>query len=583
LIGVILLALFMSAPQLMMAFQYSVHLYLSGRSGMFQLPGLGQPVSYSSILDSAPFGQDQFNYCYAQVRQGSKREFDWQIAAIDPDTGTWSIRNSSVLRQGFSTLQLMNFGDRLWVINYGAGNNPSFEVVDDAVLPSALVPPGVWTQEEMRFLLNGEPAFIQTFPNGCVVSAFDGTAWKNESVVVLPDLDRDWMIGQARVKFGAVSRLTYQNNGSRIHTFLHVADGRCFHREGIELTPMTVPSTSRGRQLGAMPDLSAEPASALNTANTNDGIAGWSLVRDQSGSVKYQYECVVGGRPAVLFVDDVAGGNPMGHLFRLDGAQWTEVAAQPFPFGSDKFRVVCCRDRQKSYIVATTSTGKSHVYVWEETGVRATNGGSASYSALLQFYAGVLIIFVGALVLGIALGLGTWILMWWFTKPDYGFGNQTVKLASLGRRGLARLIDLMLIVGTTIGLGWLMTLNLDWGSLIEAANLRLEHPTVPVATRAAVIIAAWLAASVLSLLVVQGKWGITPGKWWCGLRTLRTTLRPCGFARSLVRETVLSIDVCSFLCWTPGILSIAFSDCRQRLGDLAAETVVVEVRSLPER
>ena len=83
-------------------------------------------------------------------------------------------------------------------------------------------------------------------------------------------------------------------------------------------------------------------------------------------------------------------------------------------------------------------------------------------------------------------------------------------------------------------------------------------------------------------MVTQAKWEITPGKWLCRLRTVRTSLRPCGFARSLAREIVFFVDCGNFICWTPGILSIALTDHRQRLGDLVADTIVVE-KGAPEK
>jgi uncharacterized RDD family membrane protein YckC len=86
----------------------------------------------------------------------------------------------------------------------------------------------------------------------------------------------------------------------------------------------------------------------------------------------------------------------------------------------------------------------------------------------------------------------------------------------------------------------------------------------------------------LMLVIMQAR-GATPGKWLCGIRTLQTTLQPCGFARSLARELLLCVDNVNFVAWTPGILCIALTDCRQRIGDLVADTLVVEVRSLPRR
>ena len=144
-----------------------------------------------------------------------------------------------------------------------------------------------------------------------------------------------------------------------------------------------------------------------------------------------------------------------------------------------------------------------------------------------------------------------------------------------------RLIDFALIGLTTLGLGAALTRGLDWLSLLEAINLHVDHPTVPIAARATAILALWLASYVLTLLIVRGRTDLTTtGKWLCGLRMLRSILKPCGFARSLAREVVLCVDACHFLCWAPGIVTIPLTDCRQRLGDLVADTLVVEAKSL---
>ena len=81
------------------------------------------------------------------------------------------------------------------------------------------------------------------------------------------------------------------------------------------------------------------------------------------------------------------------------------------------------------------------------------------------------------------------------------------------------------------------------------------------------------------LVVVEGAYGVTPGKWLCGLRTKRTTLRPCGFARAILRDVLLCIDVPFLLTPIPAVLSCAGTSHRQRLGDRVADTVVVETRS----
>ena len=88
------------------------------------------------------------------------------------------------------------------------------------------------------------------------------------------------------------------------------------------------------------------------------------------------------------------------------------------------------------------------------------------------------------------------------------------------------------------------------------------------------IIAMWVGG-ILILSVMEGLWGITPGKWLCGIRTLRTTLRPCGVLRAFARELLVYIDSVFLMIWLPGVLLIAFTPHWQRLGDLTADTVVV--------
>ena len=121
--------------------------------------------------------------------------------------------------------------------------------------------------------------------------------------------------------------------------------------------------------------------------------------------------------------------------------------------------------------------------------------------------------------------------------------------------------------------------DFDWLSLAESIELKLDHPTLHTAYHVLNTLVILLILETLFLVVIQGCWGITPGKWLCGLRTLRTTLRPCGIARSLVREVMLVAETFQLICWLPPMLSIALTNQRQRLGDLVSDTIVVEAKT----
>ena len=57
------------------------------------------------------------------------------------------------------------------------------------------------------------------------------------------------------------------------------------------------------------------------------------------------------------------------------------------------------------------------------------------------------------------------------------------------------------------------------------------------------------------------------------IRVVGTDLRPCGFGRALIRNLLKLVD--GFFNFLVGILLVAFTPEWQRLGDLAARTIVI--------
>jgi uncharacterized RDD family membrane protein YckC len=70
--------------------------------------------------------------------------------------------------------------------------------------------------------------------------------------------------------------------------------------------------------------------------------------------------------------------------------------------------------------------------------------------------------------------------------------------------------------------------------------------------------------------------GRTPGKRAVGLRVVRSGGRPVTFVRSMLRNIMRVIDAIGF--YLIGMLSIFITNNNQRLGDLAADTLVVRDR-----
>ena len=71
--------------------------------------------------------------------------------------------------------------------------------------------------------------------------------------------------------------------------------------------------------------------------------------------------------------------------------------------------------------------------------------------------------------------------------------------------------------------------------------------------------------------------GRTPGKSITGLRVVRSSGRPLDFTASMIRNVLRLVDGMT-LSYLPTIVSIAVTRRNQRLGDLAADTIVIRDR-----
>ncbi len=128
-------------------------------------------------------------------------------------------------------------------------------------------------------------------------------------------------------------------------------------------------------------------------------------------------------------------------------------------------------------------------------------------------------------------------------------------LAGLGSRFAASLIDLALK-----GL-------LIFGALLAASQIG----DLGVAVFSIVSFAIYFGYDVAFEVLANGR---TPGKRWTGLRVLRDDGRPVDLLSSAIRNVVRLVDGLP-LSYLPAMVSILVTKRNQRLGDLAASTIVV--------
>lgn len=133
-------------------------------------------------------------------------------------------------------------------------------------------------------------------------------------------------------------------------------------------------------------------------------------------------------------------------------------------------------------------------------------------------------------------------------------------LAGLGSRALAGLIDLilkgLLILALFVALLTIIDGDLAYAILIPSTAL------------------TWIGYDMAFELRGGGR---TPGKRRAGLRVVRSSGRPVDLTASAIRNFLRLIDGLA-LMYAPTVISILVTRRNQRIGDLAADTVVIRER-----
>ena len=568
-VAVWLLTFFLSVPFGYFVFQVGSSVLWSVRRGSPLLPSVPgfaqQQISYSEF-SYARLWQDQFVIVRPDHKKimaqpainGLRTVMDWKVSLVDPESGESKDTPWELNGNGYSTEII---GDRLL---FSSGKQ-QFEVIGNVLQPADFP-----SRNDSLIVLDHEIARIRWHAplEKFYVSRQTSEGWVDESFVVLPTDKRapPQRIAVAEPKLECLYR------GDVIFAFLKTG-GQLYFHEGL-------PCQKIDRQGQPIPFEKNESKSA----EVDQASTGWSVVRNEDVNANWtdhQYGTLFEEKPAALIVDQGSAGYSIGHFYKFNGHEWSEIASLPFPFGSTEFRVLTRSGSQSPFIVATTSTGTAFAYVVEPPGFRriertgpAETWKHVCRNLLIHLSSPVIVVFLSMLP-----ALGIWLLLARFKDAHYEFGIQTVQLASLGRRGLARLIDLAWMILLPLAVGLIGRHDFDWLSLAEAIKLKIDHPTLHSVHQILITLVILVFVELVFLVAIQGFRGITPGKWLCGLRTRRTTLRSCGFARSLLRELMLVAETLQLTCWLPPVLSIGLTPLRQRLGDFVSDTIVIEATS----
>ena len=140
-------------------------------------------------------------------------------------------------------------------------------------------------------------------------------------------------------------------------------------------------------------------------------------------------------------------------------------------------------------------------------------------------------------------------------------------LAGVGSRLAAGVIDQLLRSG--VGLAVIVLI-----ALVGKGGVGDTPSGLAVAGLLVVLFLVQFAYDVLFETLAAGR---TPGKRWTGLRVVKVGGAPVGFLASALRNLVRIVDALPGF-YLVGIVTVLFTRNNQRLGDLAAGTVVIRDR-----
>lgn len=228
--------------------------------------------------------------------------------------------------------------------------------------------------------------------------------------------------------------------------------------------------------------------------------------------------------------------------------------------GSDRVRVVS-RGAPRSDLTLT---------VFDASGrVESRPAGGDSFLQLMLWPQLFSLVFNVALCLGLAALLTRW--MRAFRGDQLEIGGRTIELASLTRRGLAQVVDSLFHSLPFLAAAVLLVAGvLDWVELFTTPRGTLAMLGVVFGSL------IWGLLSFVLMAFAEAKRGKTPGKLLFGIRTVGVDLEPCGFVRALLRNMCEYAD--GMLTFAVGMTVAALTEKRQRLGDLAAQTLVIRDR-----
>jgi uncharacterized RDD family membrane protein YckC len=286
--------------------------------------------------------------------------------------------------------------------------------------------------------------------------------------------------------------------------------------------------------------------------------AGWEAV---ASNVRRWNVFRKDGQPAVASLGSTGGL----HITDFDGAKWKEVGTVEAGFATMGVAAFQSKPGGPLTLLSEGLPGSLDLRTWERGHVVARS----KIAGFSPFPRGMMTIMwlphLGSLLMSLLLAVILSSLMRTHRIAVYVHDGREVAQASLTRRALSQLVDAALLAGP-VGFFFFRMFTAFEDMVEKPSDLLWLFGFLGGSL-------AWALMLLLLFGVTEGLWGVTPGKLLLGIRVVGTDLAPCGIGRGIVRNVLKLAD--GFFNFLIGILMVAFTPDWQRIGDMAARTIVV--------
>lgn len=377
----------------------------------------------------------------------------------------------------------------------------------------------------LPFLHEDHPAVVQHTPTGTTLMVYRDGLWHEEQRLEFPD------------QFGTRFRENFQvarAANDELHFFVQVGD--TVYRRG-RLAP--------GGEL-----------ELLDEAVVASSHHGWRAL-------------ALGDRVLVVsLTSTVQGQRVVGRVY--DGAKWS-ISFEIQQGLANDLGAVALDDGQVAVLTGALSGGVRVMEVKEGKVTKTTRHGARSPFPR-GMMAAMFLPHAFTVLLPLALALILSRLMNRYRIVEFASGQRRVRQASLARRAVAQAVDAVIVFAPAV-----LVFVFMWDHFFDVDRL-LGVAASPLWLTVDFLLTAmgWPLSCFFAFAWLEGRWGWTPGKAAMGIRVVGIDLEPCGFGRALLRNLLKLVD--GFFNFMVGVMLVALTENWQRVGDMAARTLVIDAR-----